>query len=161
MNAAFDPDEFSRTLAREAPEAIIYADASGRVRFWNHGAERIFGFRATEAIGQTLDIIIPEHLRNRHWEGFMRAMKTGKIRYGSGDVLEVPAMRKDGVRVYVEFSMLLFHDRSGNVVGVGAVLRDVTERFEEMKRLRERLQEFRRPFQHAPLLALNTLKRRC
>lgn len=141
MNTAFDEDEFSRTLACEAPEAIIYADASGRVRFWNHGAERIFGFRATEAIGQTLDIIIPEDLRNRHWEGFMQAMKTGKIRYGSGDVLEVPAMRKDGVRVSVEFSMLLFHDRSGNVVGVGAVLRDVTERFEEMKRLRERLQE--------------------
>lgn len=140
MKAYFDSDEFSRTLAREAPEAIIYADASGRIRFWNHGAEGIFGFRATEAIGQTLDIIIPEHLRKRHWEGFMRAMKTGKIRYGTGDVLEVPAMRKDGARVSVEFSMLLFHDR-GHVVGVGAVLRDVTERFEEMNRLRQRLQE--------------------
>lgn len=141
MNADFDPDEFSRTIAYEAPEAIIYADASGRVRFWNHGAERIFGFRASEAIGQTLDIIIPERLRKRHWEAFTRAMKTGKIRYGTGDVLEVPAIRKDGARVSVEFSMLLFRDPSGNVVGAGAVLRDVTERFEEMKRLRERLQE--------------------
>lgn len=142
MNADFDPGEFSRRLAREAPEAIIYADASGRIQFWNHGAERIFGFSAAEAIGQTLDIIIPEQLRTRHWEGFMRAMQTGKIRYGSGDVLEVPAMRKDGVRVSVEFSMLLFHDQSGRVIGVAAVLRDVTERFEEMKRLRARLQEF-------------------
>lgn len=141
MDADFDPDEFSRTIAHEAPEAIIYADASGRVRFWNSGAERIFGFRASEAIGQTLDIIIPERLRKRHWEGFMQAMKSGKIRYAAGDLLEVPAMRKDGAGISVEFSMLLFHNGSGNVVGAGAVLRDVTERFEEMKRLRERLQE--------------------
>lgn len=141
MNADFDPDEFSRTLARDAPEAIIYADASGRIRFWNHGAERIFGFSATEAIGQTLDIIVPEHLRKRHWEGFMRAMQTGEVRYGSGNVLEVPALRQGGARISVEFSMLLFRDRSGNAAGVGAVLRDVTERFDEMKRLRERLQQ--------------------
>jgi PAS domain S-box-containing protein len=139
MNADFDADDFSRTLAREAPDAIIYADALGRIRFWNQGAERIFGFRKNEAVGQTLDIIIPEHLRKRHWEGFMRTMNTGKTRYGSGDVLEVPALRKDGTRAAVEFSMLPFRDKDGTMLGIGVVLRDVTKRFEEMKRLGERL----------------------
>ena len=139
MSVVFDPDRFSQTLVREAPDAIIYADAQGRIQFWNHGAERIFGFRETEAVGQTLDIIIPEHLRKRHWEGFMRTMQTGKTRYGAGDVLEVPALRKDGTRVSVEFAMLPFYDENGGMLGIGALLRDVTKRFEEMKTLRERL----------------------
>lgn len=141
MNTDFDADNFSRTLAREAPDAVIYADAGGRIRFWNHGAERIFGFRENEAVGQTLDIIVPEHLRKRHWEGFMRTIQTGKTRYGAGDVLEVPALRKDGSRATVEFSMLPFRDSAGTMLGIGVVLRDVTKRFEEMKRLGERLEQ--------------------
>lgn len=141
MNADFDADRFARTLAREAPDAIIYADAHGRIRFWNQGAERIFGFPENEAVGQTLDIIIPENLRKRHWEGFMRTMQTGKTRYGSGDVLEVPALRKDGTSATVEFSMLPFRDKDGAMLGIGVVLRDVTKRFEEMKRFGERLEQ--------------------
>ncbi|MGH7661874.1 MAG: PAS domain-containing protein [Vulcanimicrobiaceae bacterium] len=145
MNADFDLDEFSRTLVREAPDAIIYADVQGRIRFWNRGAERIFGFHETEAVGQKLDIIIPEPLRKRHWEGFTKTMQTGKTRYGSGEVLEVPALRKDGTRVSVEFTMLPFHDKKGSVLGIAVILRDVTERFEEMKTLRERLELGSRP----------------
>jgi|SRR6185437_15186541 len=141
MSTHFDAETFSRTLAREAPDAVIYADANGRIRFWNRGAERIFGFLEHEAVGQTLDIIIPEPLRKRHWEGFTRAMQTGKTRYGSGDVLEVPALRKDGARATVEFSMLPFRDSDGAMLGIGVVLRDVTKRFEEMKRLGERLEQ--------------------
>ena len=88
-----------------------------------------------------LDIIIPEHLRKRHWEGFMRTMQTGRTRYGAGDVLEVPALRKDGSQATVAFSMLPFHASDGSMLGIAAVLRDVTQRFEEMKRLGERLEQ--------------------
>ena len=139
MNAEFDFDDFSRILAREAPDAIIYADAEGRIRFWNKSAERIFWFRESEAVGQTLDIIIPERLRKRHWDGFTRTMQTGKTRYGAGDLLEVPALRKDGTRISVEFAMLPFHDENASMIGIAVVLREVTERFNEMKALREQL----------------------
>jgi PAS domain S-box-containing protein len=139
MNADFDVDRFSRAFAREVPNAVIYADAEGRIRFWNKGAERIFGFDESDAVGQKLDIIIPEHLGKRHWDGFTRTMQTGKTRYGAGDVLEVPALRKDGTRISVEFSMLPFHDQNGSMIGIAVVLRDVTERYNAMKALHEQL----------------------
>ncbi|MGE0577504.1 PAS domain S-box protein, partial [Reyranella sp.] len=99
-------------------------------------AERIFGFSAAETIGKSLDIIIPEGLRKRHWVGFEQTMQSGSSRYGAGDVLAVPALRKDGTRISVEFTILPFRDRSGRILGVAATLRDVTRRFEEMKALR-------------------------
>jgi PAS domain S-box-containing protein len=139
MNADFDPDRFSRILAREAPDAIIYTDAQGRIRFWNKAAERVFGFRESEAVGQTLDIIIPEHLRNRYRDEFERTMQTGETSYGAGDVLELPLMRKDGRGISVEFTQLPYRGENGTVIGIAAVLRDVTKRFEEVKALRERL----------------------
>ena len=132
-------DRFYRTLAREAPDAIVYADAAGLIAFWNKGAERIFGFSETEAMGKSLDIIIPENLRKRHWDGFAETMRTGKTRYGAGDVLAVPALRKDGARISVEFTVLPFLDRAGRMLGIAAILRDVTKRFEEVKALRKEL----------------------
>jgi PAS domain S-box-containing protein len=131
-----DVDRFYRTLAREAPDAIIYADAQGTITFWNRSAERIFGFSEAEAIGKSLDIIIPENLRNRHWDGFAETVRTGKTRYGAGDVLAVPALRKDGTRISIEFTILPFPDWTGRILGMAAILRDVTQRFEELKRLR-------------------------
>jgi PAS domain S-box-containing protein len=131
-----DVDRFYRTLVREAPDAIIYADAQGTITFWNRAAERIFGFFEAEAVGKSLDIIIPENLRKRHWDGFAETIRTGKTRYGSGDVLAVPALRKDGTRISIEFTILPFSDRTGRILGMAAILRDVTERFEELKRLR-------------------------
>ena len=83
-------------MIQEMPEAIIFSDADGRIRFWNAGASRIFGFSESEALGQSLDIIIPQNLRHRHWAAFEEAMRTGKTRYGAGDVLAVQAMRKGG-----------------------------------------------------------------
>jgi PAS domain S-box-containing protein len=132
-----DVDRFYRTLVREAPDAIIYADAQGIISFWNKGAERIFGFSESEAIGKSLDIIVPENLRKRHWDGFAETVRTGKTRYSSGDILAVPALRKDGTRISIEFTILPFPDRTGRILGMAAILRDVTERFEELKRLRE------------------------
>jgi PAS domain S-box-containing protein len=132
-------DRFYRSLAREAPDAIVYVDSSGKIAFWNKGAERIFGFSEAEAMGQTLDIIIPQNLRKRHWDGFAETVRTGRTRYGSGDILAVPALRKDGRRISVEFTILPFLDKAGRVLGMAATLRDVTKRFEETKALREQL----------------------
>lgn len=129
-------DRFYRTLARDMPDAIVYADAEGVIAFWNKGAERIFGFSAAEAVGKPLDIIIPENLRERHRRGFEQTVRTGKSRYGAGDVLAVPALRKDGTRISIEFTILPFQDRTGRTLGIAATLRDVTKRFEETKALR-------------------------
>jgi PAS domain S-box-containing protein len=128
-----DIDRFYRTLARDMPDAIIYADAEGQIGFWNKGAERIFGFPADEAIGQPLDIIIPERLRKRHWSGYREAVCIGKSPYGSNDVLAAPARRKDGTHIWVEFTILPFRDKAGRTLGMAAILRDVTKRFEKMK----------------------------
>ena len=87
----------------------------------------------------SLDIIIPKNLRARHWEAYLETMRTGKTRYGEGDVLAVPAVRKDGSRVSIEFTIFPYRDQQGNLIGVAAVLRDVTKRFEEMKALRNAL----------------------
>lgn len=130
-------DRFYRTLAREAPDAIVYADAEGVIAFWNRGAERLFGFSETEALGRTLDIIIPEALRKRHWDGYAATVRSGTTRYGSGDLLSVPALRKDGARISVEFTILPFRDRDDRILGIAATLRDVTKQFEEMKALRK------------------------
>jgi len=134
-----DVDRFYRTLALDTADAIIYADAQGVITFWNKGAERIFGFSEVEAMGKTLDIIIPENLRTRHWEGFAETIRTGKTRYAAGDVLAVPALRKDGIRISIEFTILPFFDRTSRVLGMAAILRDVTRRFEELKSLRKEL----------------------
>ena len=141
MTSGFDFDRFYPTLAREAPDAVIYADGHGIIRFWNGGAERIFGFSEAEAFGKSLDIIIPESLRARHWAGFEETMRTGKTRYGAGDVLAVTALRKDGTRISIEFTVLPFHDETGRMIGIAAILRDVTKRFEEMRALRRQLAE--------------------
>jgi len=127
-------DEFCWKLANEAPDAIIYADSGGMIRFWNQGAERIFGFTPAEVHGRSLDIIIPANLRRLHWDAYMETMRTGKTRYGSGDVLAVPALRKDGSRVSVEFTILPYRNREGRMLGVAAIVRDFTKRFEQNKR---------------------------
>ena len=141
MSFDFDTDRFCRILAQQAPDAVIYADREGVIRFWNAGAQRIFGFSEAEAAGKSLDMIIPENLRPRHWGGFDETMRTGKTRYGAGDILAVPALRKDRTRISIEFTVLPFADDAGHMVGIAAILRDVTKRFEEMKALRHQLAE--------------------
>ena len=74
------PDDFSARLVTGCPDAVIYADAQGRIRFWNEAATRIFGYREAEALGQSLDLIIPERLRDRHWQGYEHVMKGGASR---------------------------------------------------------------------------------
>ncbi|BBY83684.1 PAS domain S-box protein [Mycolicibacterium pulveris] len=121
------------------PDAIIAADRQGVVTFWNPGAQRIFGFTADEAVGESLDLIIPERLRARHWEGWKKVMATGQSRYGAGDLLAVPAIRRDGTRISVEFTIHPLRDEGGDMWGFAATLRDVTARFEETRQLRRQL----------------------
>jgi PAS domain S-box-containing protein len=143
VSCQIDLDRFCQTLAREAPDAIIYADAEGFICFWNRGAERIFRFEEAEAIGKSLDIVIPENLRKRHWDGYTETRRSGTTRYGAGDILAVPALRKDGTRVSIEFTIVPFRNGAGRMVGIASILRDVTKRFEEMKALRQQLAERR------------------
>jgi PAS domain S-box-containing protein len=132
-------DRMHLLLVQNAPDAIIYADAKGRIFFWNAGAERIFGFSPIEAIGQSLDIIIPENLRKRHWQGYDATILSGKTRYGAGNILAVPALRKDLSAVSIEFTIFPFLDDKGRIVGIAAILCDVTKRFNELKALRKEL----------------------
>jgi len=134
-----DFEGFATVVLRSMADALVYADAAGTIRYWNAAAERMFGFTAAEALGQRLDIIVPESLRRRHWEGYDKTMRTGHSRYGEGDLLAVPAIRKDGSRISREFTITPCRDGAGDMVGIAAVIRDVTKRFEEMQALRRRV----------------------
>jgi PAS domain S-box-containing protein len=125
-------------IVEDASDVIIFADREGVIRLWNAGAQAVFGYRPEEAIGQTLDLIVPEHLRQRHWEGFRRVMATGVTRYGR-ELLAVPAIGKDGERISVEFSIVMLRDAAGEPLGIAAILRDVTQRWQEQRQLRKRL----------------------
>ncbi len=122
-------------------DAVVATDRAGVIRIWNPGAERIFGHREDEALGQSLDLIIPERLRARHWDGFRQVIETGESRYGAGDLLSVPSIRRDGQRIPVEFTIVPLKDEQGRMTGMAAVMRDVTTRFDEMKALRQKLAE--------------------
>lgn len=133
-------DWLCRRVIEGAHDAVIFADREGRIRLWNVGAEEAFGYTAAEAVGQSLDIIIPEKHRPRHWEGYHRVMATGVTKYGR-DLLKVPALRKDGRRISVEFTVVPVKDEAGKMLGVAAIIREVTRRWEEEKALRTRLAE--------------------
>jgi PAS domain S-box-containing protein len=122
----------------EAPDALLVADRQGIIRYWNRGAELMFQHPASGALGKSLDLIIPENLRGRHWEGFHRVMATGETKYNTG-LLTSPGVRRDGSRLSLEFSMVLLRDESGAMAGCAAVMRDVTERWQREKELKERL----------------------
>lgn len=126
----------AKALLDSASDAIVATDRQGRITFWNPGAIRIFGFDAAQALGQSLDIIIPENLRARHWQGWEHTLASGTSRYGTGDLLSVPALAADGRRISVEFTIMMMKDGHGAVVGMAAIMRDVTARFEELRALR-------------------------
>jgi PAS domain S-box-containing protein len=143
LSPSLSSGDFCRSLVEQAPEAIIYADIGRMIRFWNLSAERIFGFSAEEVLEKSLDMIIPKHLRQQHWDAFTRTMRTGATRYGAGEVLAVPALRKDGTLISVEFSISPFKDREGRMLGVAAILREMGKRREELSSLREEVAALR------------------
>jgi PAS domain S-box-containing protein len=127
-------------LVQAAGDAIIAADTDGKILLWNPAAERIFGFTAEDALGHSLDLIIPERLRHRHWEGYQRVMRTGETRYGA-EVLRVPALHKDGRTLSIAFTVALLHAGDGGVQAIAAIVRDETARWTEERALRRRVTE--------------------
>jgi PAS domain S-box-containing protein len=130
---------FADAILASSADAILATDREGIIRFWNPGAARIFGFTDAEAIGASLDLIIPDRMRKRHWDGWNRVVATGQTRYGAGDLLAVPSITKDGRQISVEFTITVLRDPNQLVIGIAAILRDVTARFEETKRLKRQL----------------------
>jgi|SRR5579871_1130788 len=128
----------SDAILDAATDAIVACDHDGIIRFWNPGAERVFGHSSADAIGRSLDLIIPQRLRQRHWDGYRRLMMTGETRYGAGDVLSVPAARKDGATISLEFTIYPLQI-DGRLAGIAALMRDVTTRFNEMRELKRKL----------------------
>jgi PAS domain S-box-containing protein len=125
-------------VVSESPEAIVVTDPAGIIRLWNDGAARMFGYSTEEAIGQSLDVIIPEKLRERHWKGYFQTMATGYTRYGD-KLLSVPAAHRDGQRLSIEFSVALLRDDAGQIVGISAIMREVSERRNAERALRAKI----------------------
>ena len=121
-------------------DAVIASDASGAIVLWNPGAQRMFGFTEEEALGQSLDLITPERLRNRHWEGYHKSMATGTTKYGN-DLLRVPATHKDGRAMSIAFTVAMLFTPENKVDAIVAVIRDETVRFNDDRALRKRLAE--------------------
>ncbi len=134
------PDRLAERIVDGTSDAILYGDREGLIRLWNRGAEEMFGWSAAEVLGRSMDVIIPERLRERHWNGWREVMRTGRTRYGR-DVLAVPALRKDGESLSIEFTIQLLRGEGGEILGAAAVIRDVTARWKRDRELRARLKE--------------------
>ena len=127
-------------LVRASGDAIIACDAAGLVILWNPAAERIFGFTKSEALGQSLDLIIPERQRQRHWDGYHQTMRTGETRYAT-NVLRVPALHKDGRTLSIAFTVALLRATADRPAAIVAIIRDETARWADERDLRKRLTE--------------------
>jgi len=127
-------------FAAAAGDAIVAADAEGRIIFWNPAAERIFGYARSEAIGRSLDLVIPERYRERHWAGYRNVMGSGQTRYGA-QVLRVPALHKEGRPLSIAFTVALLFSAEGRVEAIAAIVRDETTRWNDERALRRRLAE--------------------
>ena len=138
MQLTNSQDWLCRRIVSESRDAVIFVDKDGLIRLWNTGAEALFGYRAAEMEGRSLDLIIPEALRVRHNEGFRRVMASGESRYAA-NLLAVPGLRKDGARLSREFTITLIKDDEGEVLGAAAILRDVSIRWQRDQEMRRRL----------------------
>jgi PAS domain S-box-containing protein len=127
-------------LVRNMGDAVVVSDAQGAIVVWNEAATRLFGFSEEEALGQPLDLIIPDRLRGRHNEGYAKTVATGITRYGTS-LLKVPALHKDGRQLSIAFTVALVTGAEGEVQGVAAIIRDDTARFNEDRAMRRRIAE--------------------
>lgn len=133
-------EDRARMLLDQAPDAVIFADLEGKIVEWNAAAEAIFGHTAAEAIGQSLDLIVPERFREAHWTVYDRALEAGDTKY-RGKALPTRSMRKDGSDIYVELSFAIIKTADGSVIGALAHARDITERWAQEREQRRRLRE--------------------
>ena len=139
MHQSIDLESFIQA----AGDAIIAVGKDGKIILWNPAAQRVFGFTAADAVGRSLDLIIPERFRERHWSGFHQVMLSGQTRYGA-DVLRVPALHKDGRALSIAFTVALV-DSDNDSRTIVAIVRDETQRWNEERELRRRLAEFENP----------------
>jgi PAS domain S-box-containing protein len=138
MTPTYTHEWLCQSIVEQTQFAVIFSDHDGVIRFWNRGAEAMFGYTAEEAVGQSLDLVVPERHRTRHWDGYRRVMATGVTKYGR-EMLAVPAVRKDGTRISIEFTIVLLHAPAGELLGAAAIMQDVTARWQQQKQLKERL----------------------
>jgi len=138
MTETTDHGWLYQRIVEDSPIAILFADQEGKIRFWNKGAQSMFGYGAEEALGESLDLIVPEKQRPRHWEGWTRVMASGVTKYGR-EPLAVPAMKKDGSRISIEFNIILLRAPTGELLGAAAMIQDVTARWQQQKEMRARL----------------------
>jgi PAS domain S-box-containing protein len=123
-----------------APIGIVFANRDGIIELWNPAAAAVFGYKSEEAVGQSLDLIIPKDLREAHWRGYRAAMTRGQTKY-SGQMLATRSRHKDGRKIYVELAFGIIKSDSEQVLGALALARDVTQRYTEEKSIRERMIE--------------------
>ncbi len=138
MTPVYTHEWLCQSIVEQTQFAVVFADCAGVIRFWNAGAEAMFGYKSEEAVGQSLDVIVPERQRARHWEGYHKVMATGITKYGR-EMLAVPAIRKDGTRISIEFTIVLLQASTGERLGAAAIMQDVTARWQQQKQLKERL----------------------
>jgi len=134
MNPQIDP----AALVDAIGDALVVSDVEGKVIVWNTGAERLFGWSAQEALGQRMDMIVPERLRQRHWDGYDKSMQTGHTKYAH-DVLRVPAVDKAGRAMSIAFTVFMLFGPDGKPNACGSVIRDETDRFAQDRALRKRI----------------------
>lgn len=136
MDASIDFEQLLKAIG----DGVVVADAGGNIIFWNAAAERIFGFSEAEAIGKSLDLIIPERQRQRHWDGYHRTMDTGQTRYGH-DLLRVPALHKEGRALSIAFTVAMLYAPDDKVSAIVAIVRDETQRWTDERDMRKRIAE--------------------
>jgi len=134
MEAAIDFEQLLRAIG----DGVVVSDAKGNIIFWNAAAERIFGFTEQEAMGKSLDLIIPERQRQRHWDGYNKTMETGQTRYGN-DLLRVPALHKEGRPLSIAFTVAMLYTPDHKVSAIVAIVRDETTRWTEEREMRRRI----------------------
>jgi PAS domain S-box-containing protein len=136
------PVQLYQQIIDQAPDAVLVSDRDGRIRLWNRGAELVFGYTAAEALGQSLDLIIPERLQGRHWDGYHRVMATGESQYGT-KLLSVPALHRDGRQISCAFSIVMLKDEQGQLLGIASIMRDATAGWQKEQDLKAQITELK------------------
>jgi PAS domain S-box-containing protein len=127
-----------KALVAAVGDAVMVCDAEGAITLWNPACERMFGHAAADVLGRSMDMIIPERLRGRHWEGYHKTMATGITKYGT-DVLRVPAVDKQGRSMSIAFTVAMLYASDGKVSAIASVIRDETSRFNDERALKKRV----------------------
>ncbi|MFC7518800.1 PAS domain-containing protein [Herbaspirillum sp. GCM10030257] len=129
-------------ILESMPEALILSDLEGTIKIWNAGAASLFGYASDEALGRSLNLIIPDHLRKAHWDGFHQAIMRGSTAHGKRSAI-TRSLHKGGQQLYVDMSFAVVSDSDGKIIGALAVARDATERYVEERNLRRQLAEMK------------------